>query len=97
MPDEADPGFLFAVKAMIHESTEQYRSSGKVKNLKPRRSIYNGALYQLSMDSSSFLNTADVNGRQYQNLVESKFEARNTLPGKPSIAFVFSDRMPQSG
>ncbi len=85
VPDGVDPGFLVSMKSIIHESIEQYRNSGgKVRNPKARRYIYNGALYQLSVNSSSFLGNMTVNGRQYQGLIESKFEARNTVTGKIS-------------
>ena len=84
IPAGTDPGFLFAVKAMMHESVEKYRGSGKLNNPPPRRYIYNASIYQLSMNSSSLLKNVDVNGRKYQNLIESRFEARNTGTGKTS-------------
>ena len=85
IPAGVDPGFLFAVKGMIEENVEKYRSSGELLNsVKPRRYIYNASLFALSMASSKFLNRMTLSGHEYQKLLESKFEARNDATGKTS-------------
>jgi hypothetical protein len=86
IPKNADPGFLFAVKSMLHASVEGFRQSDK-KNLRrpPSRSyVYNASLFTLSMTSSKLLETVVVNGRTYAAIIESAFEAKNSQTGKTS-------------
>jgi hypothetical protein len=78
IPAGTDPGFLYAVKAMIHESVEGYHRSGELIGLKPHQYVYNASLFALSIVKSKLLETAVVNGHEYRNLIESRFEAHNT-------------------
>ncbi len=84
VPAGADKGFLFAVKAMLHDSVEKYRQSGYLgkDRSSPRQYIYNASLFTLSMVSSTFRAKELVNGRNYTGVIESQFEALNTKTGK---------------
>lgn len=86
VPAGTDPGFLFAVKAMLHDSVERYRKLGhlNVNYPTPRRYVYCASLFKLYMVSSRFLGSVAVNGHNYAGIIESEFEARNTTAGEIS-------------
>jgi hypothetical protein len=84
IPDGTDPGFLFAVKEIIRESVDQYRGSGDWSHPKPRRYVYSATLFNLSVVSARLLDKMEVNGHQYTELIENRFEAYNTVTHKTS-------------
>jgi hypothetical protein len=84
IPDGVDPGFLFSVRGLINESVERYRDSRKLKGIKQRRYAYNAFLYDLSIVDSRFVKKSDINGKEYYDLIESDFEARNNTTHKTS-------------
>lgn len=86
VPNGADPGFLFAVKGIVHDSVENYRRSGAVRSgAQMRRTyVYDATLYELILKSSQFLKTTLVDEHEYRAVIESQFEARNMRTGKIS-------------
>lgn len=84
IPAGTDSGFLFSVREMLHETAEIYRNSGKPAVPKPRQYVYNARLFSLSMTGVRIRKRLDVNGREYRQLIESEFEARNSATGKVS-------------
>lgn len=84
VPTGTDSGLLFAVKEMLHENAEKYKRSGELTVPTPRQYVYNARLYSLSMRATKIKKRLTVNGREYKQLIESKFEARNSDNGKVS-------------
>jgi hypothetical protein len=86
VPAGTDPGFLFSVREMLHAGVERYRQLGHLSkdNPTPRRYIYNASLFTLSIVSSTFRAHEIANGRDYNGIIESEFEALNTKTGKKS-------------
>lgn len=97
VPNGAEPGFLFTLKAMVHETVEAYRRWGLVRTTqqKPRKYIYNASLFELNMRSSRILRDIVVNGRPYGPAISSEFEARNTVTGEnTSFAITYGTAAP---
>jgi hypothetical protein len=86
VPNGAEPGFLFAVKGMVHDSVDNYVRSGTVRSTTQTRCtyVYDATLYELVLKSSQYLKTALVDGREYRAVIESQFEARNSRTGNIS-------------
>jgi hypothetical protein len=84
VPAGTDSGFLVAVREMLRESTGEFKRSGKLTVPKPRQYVYNAHLFSLSMTASKMIKSLEVNGREYKQPIESKFEARNSATGKVS-------------
>lgn len=84
VPAGADSGFLFAVREMMRETVENFKRSGKLTVPKARQYVYNALLFRLSVPDSRMIKRLTVNGREYKQLIESEFEARNNATGKVS-------------
>jgi hypothetical protein len=84
IPVGVDPGFLFSVRELINESVERYRNSRKLNGNKQRQYVYNASLFDLTIVKSKLLKKSEVNGKEYQDLIESEFEARNKTTNKTS-------------
>jgi len=82
VPAGTDSGFLFAVKAMLYEPADNFKRSGELTVSKSRNYVYNALLYDLSVSSLKMKKHLKINGREYKQLIESKFEARNSETGK---------------
>ncbi len=80
-----EPGFLLALKNLIHGNVERFRSSGKAgESNEPRLFVYNGALYELTECSLKPQASIVVNGRPYQSVIESRFQTRKIANGSTS-------------
>jgi hypothetical protein len=86
VPSGVDPGFLFAVKGLVHDCVENYRRSGAVRSSAQtqRTYVYDATLYELLLKSSRFLATVQAGACEYHAVIESQFEARNARTGKLS-------------
>jgi hypothetical protein len=86
VPKGVDSGFLFSIKAMLHNTVESYKQlkGSRSECSAQRQYVYNASLFSLSMVSSKFKGTIVANGRTYPGIIESRFEARNTRTGKTS-------------
>jgi hypothetical protein len=92
VPNGAEPGFLFALMGMMHDSVEKYLKSGTVSSgPQTRRTyVYDASLYEIVAKSSRFLKTALIDGLEYPAVINSQFETRNTRTGiisKFSVAY----------
>jgi hypothetical protein len=85
VPAGVEPGFLFAVKGLLHEIVGSYNRSGRVSARRTRRIfVYNSCLYELMQEESRFQPETLVGGRVYKATIESKFKTRNTATGETS-------------
>ena len=84
IPTGTDSGFMFAVREMLHETVEKFKSIGKLTLPKPRQYVYSARLYSLSMPDSKIIKRLSVNGREYKQLIESEFEAHNSATSEVS-------------
>jgi hypothetical protein len=85
VPAGVEPGFLFAVKGLLHEIVGGYNRSGRVSARRTRRIfVYNSCLYELMQEESRFQPETLVGGRVYKATIESKFKTRNTATGETS-------------
>ncbi len=80
---DVEPGFLLAVKALLHEIVDSYNRFGRVSGQRLRRSfVYNSCLYELSQEESHFQPQTAVGGRVYQATIEIRLRTRNTATGE---------------
>ncbi len=77
---DTDPGFLIAVRRMVHASVGECQSAGKVSASR-RRFVYSGNLYELALVQATVVKDAGVNGRNYGRAIEGRFEIRNLATG----------------
>jgi hypothetical protein len=84
IPDNTDSGFLFSVKELINESVDNYCKSHKLNGIKPRQYVCSASLFDLSIVKSKLLKKENVNGKEYQGLIESEFKALNRTTNKAS-------------
>jgi hypothetical protein len=84
IPDNTDSGFLFSVRELINESVDNYCRSHNLHGTRPRRYVYNASLFDLSIVKSTLLKRENVNGKEYQGLIESEFKALNRATNKAS-------------
>lgn len=86
VPDGAEPGFLVAVKAMIHRNAERFRVSGKAstRELDECLFVYNGTLFKLTARSSDLHPSFAVRGRNFNDVVETRFQTRHLKTGSTS-------------
>jgi hypothetical protein len=86
LPDGAEPGFLFAVRSLVHESVGAYRQSGTSGVAKPasRSYSFSGSLFELTRKSTRAVPEIEANGRRFKLLLESAFEACNLSNGRCS-------------
>jgi hypothetical protein len=78
IPAGTDSGFLFAVRSMLQETAEKFKSTGKPTLPKPRQYVYSARLYKLFMPESRIIKRLSANGHEYKQLIESEFEAHNS-------------------
>jgi hypothetical protein len=97
IPDGADSGFLFSVGELIDESVDRFCDSRKLNGAKRRQYAYNAALFDLSIVKSKFVKKSNINNKEYADLIESDFEARNRTTGKVShFSIMYGTRGPIS-
>ena len=86
IPNGTEPGFLIALKNLVHNNVESYRRSGRVAagQYVRRNYVYDATLYELTQKSCRFLPELAANNRMYRSVLESEFEARNTRTGEIS-------------
>jgi hypothetical protein len=86
LPESVEPGFLFAVRSVIHRNVEQLRAPGKTGGGEKDDClfVYNGALYRLIVSSSDVHSSVTVNGRRYDSVIESRFQTRKVTTGSTS-------------
>ncbi len=87
LPDSVEPGFLFAVKSVIHRNVEQFCLTGKTgeEAKKDCLFVYNGALYKLTVRRSDLRSSVTVNGRRYDSVIESRFQTHKVTTGSTSF------------
>jgi hypothetical protein len=95
LPRGAEPGFLVALTGLLRDSVSGFLASGRV----PERSelcrvyTYDARLYDLTLRSSKFISTSEVNGRVHHAAIESEFEVRNrTTRGATSFRITYGTR-----
>ena len=82
---DVEPGFLLAVKGLLHETVGTYNRLGRMSEQRPRRIfVYNSCLYELAQEESRFQTETLVGGRAYKATIESKLKTRNTATGETS-------------
>jgi hypothetical protein len=82
---DVEPGFLLALKGLLHEIVDNYNRLGRVSGQRLRRSfVYNSCLYELSQEESHFQPETLAGGRVYQATIESRFRTRNTATSETS-------------
>ncbi len=80
---DVEPGFLLAVKALLHEIVDSYNRLGRVSGQRLRRSfVYNSCLYELSQEGAHFQPETLAGGRVYQATIEIRLRTRNTATGE---------------
>jgi hypothetical protein len=86
LPEGAEPGFLFAVRSLVHESVGDYRRSGAsgVVQHALRRYSFFGSLFELRRQSTRVVREIVINGFTFRQLLESAFETRNLSNGRLS-------------
>jgi hypothetical protein len=90
VPAGVEPGFLIAVKGLLHEIVGSYNRSGRVSEQRARRIfVYNSCLYELAQEESHFQPEALVSGRLYEAIIESKLKIRNSATGE-TAAFIIA-------
>lgn len=86
LPDSVEPGFLFAVKSVIHRNVEQLRAQGKTGGEdKDCLFVFNGAVYRLIVRRSDFHSSVTVNGQRYESVLESHFQTIKVATGSNSV------------
>jgi hypothetical protein len=82
---DVEPGFLLAVKALLHEIVDSHNRSGRVNGRSFHRIfVYNSCLYELNQEESHFHPETLAGGRVYKATIESRFKTRNTATGETS-------------
>jgi hypothetical protein len=86
VPNGTAPGFLFALKGLVHDSVENSRISGRADTggNTSRRFVYAGSLYELTQRSTRLVKEDTVNGHTYQGVIKSEFESHNLKTGELS-------------
>jgi hypothetical protein len=86
VPDGTEPGFLFALKGLVHDSVENFLRSGEINAGRQSRCrfVYAGSLYELTRRSSRLVQEDTVNGRTYHGVIKSEFETCNLATGEMS-------------
>jgi hypothetical protein len=84
VPEGIEPGFLFAVKSLMHDHIAPCHGGVPARSNPQRTYVYGAALFRLARTSSRAVPRAVVNGREYRQVIESEFEATNTATGKTS-------------
>ncbi len=84
VPKGVEPGFLFALKNLVHQSVESYHRSGRVDTgcKSPRLFVYHASLYELAQRSSDIIPKLTVGGRDYHEVIESRLDVRNRATGE---------------
>ncbi len=84
VPNGVEPGFLFALKNLVHQSVESYRRSGRLDTgcMGPRLFVYNATLFELAQRSSEIIPKLTVGGCDYHEVIESWFAVRNRATGE---------------
>jgi hypothetical protein len=85
LPDNVQPGFLFALKSVLHSNVEQVCARGRMgKETQSCLFVFNGALYRLIILKSDFHPSLTVNGRRYDSVIESRLQTRQVTTGSTS-------------
>jgi hypothetical protein len=78
IPSGAQPGFLTALADLIQRSVDSHRQDRNRPPATPVTSyVYNGALHDLKVDHSRVLHVLEAGGRQYREVIQSRFESRS--------------------
>ena len=100
MPDGAEPGFLFAVRSLVDESVDAFRSAG-APGIAPaalRRYEFAGAAFEMRRQSTRIVRELTINGKEFRQLLESEFEARNLSNGQLShFSITYGTQEPATG
>lgn len=89
-----EPGFLTAIKRLVHESLDRPRQDGRALHCD---FVYTGRLFSLSLRPSAFLEDAIVNGRSHGRAIDAQFEIRNLATGTTTpFRMVYGARGPEA-
>ena len=78
-----EPGFLTAMKALVHDSVEKCQNPARAAagtGLR-RDYVYMGRIYTVSLSNASIVKGLSVAGRTYATAVDGDFEIRNKATG----------------
>lgn len=80
IPEGTSPGFLFAVSGLVDAAVKAAVAPGSPRQLlsgKKATFTFNASLYDLSLRSSEWLDSAIYGGRRYERLLQMNFEHYN--------------------
>ncbi len=77
----AEPGFLIAIKRLVHESVDAWQPTSAPKTGLHRTYLYMGKIYELTLRQAAFVGRPVVNGRTYGPAVDGEFRIRNVETG----------------
>jgi hypothetical protein len=80
-PANVDTGFLVSVDALIRDAIARPRAPGARPSAAPRRYLYQGRVYELTMREAKDVATMSAHGTQYARLIDAEFALRNTVNG----------------
>jgi hypothetical protein len=79
-----EPGFLMAMKDLIHESVTTWQRDGRLAQGAPRRTfVYLGTVYQMTLRHATVVKD-QVGGRSVGPAMDGDFEVRNPATGSTS-------------
>ena len=79
------PGFLVAVAEVVHGTVLARQNANRGSSPAAPRTvpyIYNGKMYDLLLQGSTFSRAFEMAGRTYTDVIRSEFEVRNRATGK---------------
>jgi hypothetical protein len=83
MPEGAQPGFLTALAELIHANVDAYRQKpGASPSSRTVPYAYNGVINDMTLRSSKLLQTTEIGGKRYTNLVRSSFDTKSRTSGR---------------
>ena len=100
LPPETEPGFLFSVKRLIHESVEILSRSGNVRSAANAHCVYvfNGTLHELTLTSAKLKEKLKIADESYPWVIESEFRTKNLASGNTEkFKITYGTQEPNSG
>ncbi|MGE5361852.1 MAG: hypothetical protein ACM3NQ_22780 [Bacteroidales bacterium] len=76
---DTEPGFLIAVRRMVHASVSDWQATGRVEAPARLRFVYAGNLFELALTQAAVVKDAVVNDRNYGQAIEGQFQIRNLV------------------
>ncbi len=76
VPPGTQPGFLYALASLLHENVETCLQKGVPPARTSRSFVFANRLFEVTTTSSRLLTSTKVRDREFTNVIESQFEAR---------------------